>query len=90
VIGIEESVEGGAADAEHFGGADLVAVAACEDADDVAKDGAVEVGIFGGDLGGSGGWRGIDPMEGRNVDGADPLARAFESRRGRCRARRRR
>jgi hypothetical protein len=57
-------------------------IATCEDADDVAKDGAVEVGIFGGDLGGSGGWRGIGPMEGRNVDGADPLAGAFESRRG--------
>ena len=30
---------------EHFGGADFVAVGAGEDAGDVVKDGAVEIGI---------------------------------------------
>jgi len=44
--GIEEAIEGGAADAEHFGGADFVAVDAGKNAGDVAKDGAVEVGFF--------------------------------------------
>lgn len=43
--GVEEAVKGGAADTEHVGGADLVAAGAGEDAGDVAKDGAVEVGI---------------------------------------------
>jgi hypothetical protein len=81
LLGIEEAIEGGAADAEHAGRANLVAVSACEDEGDVAEDRAVEVGIFGEGIGGdvrrrSGGWGG--PVEAGDIERADPLAGALE------------
>jgi len=77
---IEEAIESGAADAEHAGGANFVAVGSGQNADDVAKDRAVEVGIvvsafLGMSVGGS-----DRPVEAGNVDGPDPLAGTFEGR----------
>ena len=78
-VGFEEAVEGGAADAEHFGGAHFVAVGASEDTSDVTEDGAVEVGVLGEGIEGNGhGGDGDGPVEERDVDGANPLTGALE------------
>lgn len=79
VAGIEQAIESGAADAQHFGGADFVAIGAGENASDVVEDSAVEIGIIddGIDGRGCGFWN--RPLQPRNVDGPDPLTGTFES-----------
>jgi hypothetical protein len=80
--GIEKAVEGGAADAEHAGGADLVAIGEGEDAGDVTKDGAVKIRVVtevvGAKVGGGSGrgWGG--PLESGDVEGPNPLARTLQ------------
>src|SRR5271156_1096990 len=69
--GVEQSIEGGAANAEHARGAELVAFDAGQDEVDVTQDGAVEVGVI------FGGYR--DECLG-DIDGPNPLAFAFEGR----------
>lgn len=77
--GVEETVKGGATDAQHFGGADFVAIGAGENAGDVVEDGAVEIGIIDEGIDGCG--RGLRnrPLQARNVDGPDPLTGTFDS-----------
>lgn len=77
LAGVEEAVEGGAADAEHVGSADLVTAGAGEDAGNVPEDGTVEIGVFGGGVGGGIGGGG-GPVEAGDIEGADPLAWAIE------------
>jgi hypothetical protein len=81
--GIEEAVKSGATDAEAAGGTHFVAVGRGEDAGNVAKNGPVEVGIFGGGVRGERSGRssrgGGEPLQGGNIEGTDPLAGTVES-----------
>jgi hypothetical protein len=74
----EQPVQSGAADAEHLGGAELVAVDPGENKINVAQDGAIEIRVvFGGDgIGGRGRRAGRERWD---IDRTDPLAFAFES-----------
>jgi hypothetical protein len=80
--GIEEAVKGGAADAEHAGRTNLVAVHQSEDAGDVAEDGSVKVGVVARAIEGQNGegCRGDrgGPLEARDIERADPLAWRIE------------
>jgi len=77
--GVEEAIEGRAADAEHFGGADFVAVDAGENMGDVAEDRAVEVGVVGEGIDrGKRSGEGNGPVEAGNIDGTNPLTGALE------------
>lgn len=76
--GGEHAVEGGAADAEQAGGADFVAVDAGEHQGDMAKDGAVEIGVVEEGFRGVGEGNVSGPVEAGQVDGSNPLTGGFE------------
>jgi hypothetical protein len=84
--GVQEAVEGRAADAKHAGGPDLVAAGEGEDAGNVTKNGPVEVGVLAGAVGGERGEGGRQrrggPLKAGDVEGANPLAGTIEGRRG--------
>ncbi len=79
-VGLEEAIEGGAADPEHFGSADLIAVGAGEDARDMTEDGAVEVGVVAGRVGRGLGRGRNGPVQTGNIDGTNPLTGTLEGR----------